>query len=172
MTSSEVWTAQDADEYDERYADRYTPEVLGPSLDRLGALAGGGPVLELAIGTGRIGVGLHERGLDVVAYAHVDDPASLRVLEKAGLRRELYAKQSLWDAVEGWVDEVGYGLLADEWRAEQRVLRTQRLVLRPWREHDVDFPLDLYGREDAAGTTALPPGAASHFGIHGGIVGA
>ncbi len=84
----------------------------------------------------------------VIAYAHADNPASLRVLEKAGTRRELYAKQSIWNVIEGWVDEVGYGLLADEWRAEQRVLRTERLVLRPWREHDIDFLLDLYGRED------------------------
>lgn len=81
MTTSEVWTAQDADEYDERYADQYTPEVLGPSLDRLKALADGGRVLELAIGTGRIGVGLHERGLDVVGI-ELSAPMATKVHEK------------------------------------------------------------------------------------------
>ena len=43
----------------------FAPEVLGPTVDRLAELAGGGRALELAIGTGRVGVPLAERGVPV-----------------------------------------------------------------------------------------------------------
>ncbi len=55
----------------DRLADVYD-EMLGsmaletePAVELLAELAGGGPVLELAIGTGRIGLPLSERGLEV-----------------------------------------------------------------------------------------------------------
>ena len=38
----------------------FAPEVLGPTVDRLVELAAGGRVLELAIGTGRVAIPLHE----------------------------------------------------------------------------------------------------------------
>lgn len=41
------------------------PEVVGPIVERLAGLAAGGPVLEFAIGTGRIGLPLALRGLEV-----------------------------------------------------------------------------------------------------------
>ena len=41
------------------------PDVLGPQLDVLEELAGGGPMLEFAIGTGRVGLPLAGRGLRV-----------------------------------------------------------------------------------------------------------
>lgn len=44
----------------------FASEVLGPALDRLEEFAGGGRVLEFAIGTGRIAVPLSERGLQVI----------------------------------------------------------------------------------------------------------
>jgi SAM-dependent methyltransferase len=50
-----------ADVYDEWYGDL---EVEGP-VDALAALAGGGPVLELGIGTGRLALPLSARGLTV-----------------------------------------------------------------------------------------------------------
>ena len=43
----------------------FAPEVLGPTVDLLAELAGGGPALELAIGTGRVALPLHERGVQV-----------------------------------------------------------------------------------------------------------
>ena len=51
--------------YDEGSASMFAPEVLGPTLDRLEALAGGGAALELAIGTGRVGLALAARGVPV-----------------------------------------------------------------------------------------------------------
>jgi SAM-dependent methyltransferase len=43
----------------------FAPDVLGPTVDRLAELAEGGRALELAIGTGRVGVPLSERGVPV-----------------------------------------------------------------------------------------------------------
>jgi len=42
-----------------------TPEVVAPMVDVLANLAGSGPVLELAVGTGRIAAPLAERGVAV-----------------------------------------------------------------------------------------------------------
>lgn len=75
VTSSDVWTEADAAVYDEEAPEMFAPEVLGPTVDLLAALAGAsagdgngagaGPVLELAIGTGRVAIALKERGLEV-----------------------------------------------------------------------------------------------------------
>ena len=43
----------------------FAPEVLGPTVDRLAALAGDGRALEFAIGTGRVAIPLAERGVAV-----------------------------------------------------------------------------------------------------------
>jgi SAM-dependent methyltransferase len=59
--------------FDERIASRYEilwpelfdPAVVQPAVDFLAELVGGGPVLELGIGTGRIALPLSERGADV-----------------------------------------------------------------------------------------------------------
>jgi SAM-dependent methyltransferase len=56
------WIAQG---YDEASTDMYAPEVLGPTVDFLAAEAGDGRALELAIGTGRVGLPLAARGVDV-----------------------------------------------------------------------------------------------------------
>jgi SAM-dependent methyltransferase len=65
MTSSDLWDAETAKTYDETSAFMYTPEVLGPAVEFLAGLAGDGPVLELAIGTGRVAIPLAERGFAV-----------------------------------------------------------------------------------------------------------
>ena len=54
--------------YDEGYQDQtgiFAPDVLGPAVDCLAELAEGGPVLELAIGTGRVALPLAQRGVEV-----------------------------------------------------------------------------------------------------------
>jgi SAM-dependent methyltransferase len=65
MGSSEVWDAAMAATYDATSADRFAPEVLDPTVDLLSRLAGTGPALELAIGTGRVGIALAQRGVPV-----------------------------------------------------------------------------------------------------------
>ena len=65
MTSSDVWSEQDAATYDEDVASEFEPSVIGPAVDYLRDLAEGGPVLEFAVGTGRIGVPLAAAGVSV-----------------------------------------------------------------------------------------------------------
>jgi SAM-dependent methyltransferase len=48
----------------------FAPEVLGPTVDRLAALAGDGRALEFAIGTGRVAVPLAERGVPVTGIEY------------------------------------------------------------------------------------------------------
>ncbi|HEU4997581.1 MAG TPA: class I SAM-dependent methyltransferase, partial [Lapillicoccus sp.] len=54
-----------AERYDAGSPEMFAPDVLGPTVDLLAGLAGAGPALELAIGTGRVALPLHERGVDV-----------------------------------------------------------------------------------------------------------
>lgn len=54
-----------AQRYDAGSAAMFAPEVLGPTVDLLVDLAGGGAALELAIGTGRVALPLSERGVPV-----------------------------------------------------------------------------------------------------------
>jgi SAM-dependent methyltransferase len=65
MTSSEVWDEETAERYDATSGDKFAPEVLGPTVDFLARLAGSGAALELAIGTGRVGIPLAARGVPV-----------------------------------------------------------------------------------------------------------
>lgn len=51
--------------YDDTLGDRGTPEVVGATVDFLEELAGAGPVLEFAIGTGRVALPLAARGVSV-----------------------------------------------------------------------------------------------------------
>jgi SAM-dependent methyltransferase len=66
VTSSELWTRANADRYDAEETGMSSAAVLGPTVDFLAELAGDGAALELAIGTGRVGVPLRERGVPVV----------------------------------------------------------------------------------------------------------
>lgn len=60
-----MWGEETAARYDADSAERFAPEVLDPTVDLLERLADDGPALELAIGTGRVGVPLAARGVPV-----------------------------------------------------------------------------------------------------------
>lgn len=60
-----VWNEAVARDYDRSSASMYDPSVLGPAVDFLAQLAGGGRVAEFAIGTGRVALPLAARGLEV-----------------------------------------------------------------------------------------------------------
>lgn len=62
---SVTWGPEIAAAYDSTSAAMYDPAVLGPTIDALYELAGGGPALEFAIGTGRVGLALAARGIRV-----------------------------------------------------------------------------------------------------------
>lgn len=54
-----------AEHYDASSAAMFAPSVVEPTVDFLAALAGDGPALELGVGTGRIALPLHQRGVEV-----------------------------------------------------------------------------------------------------------
>src|SRR5918995_3858538 len=54
-----------AERFDERYGYQADPAVVGPMVELLAELAGGGRALELGIGTGRIALPLARRGVPV-----------------------------------------------------------------------------------------------------------
>ena len=54
-----------AERYDASSAEMFAPSVIEPTVDFLAALAGDGPALELGVGTGRIALPLHQRGVEV-----------------------------------------------------------------------------------------------------------
>ena len=56
----------------------------------------------------------------VTAGCYADNLASVRVLEKAGMRREQHGFEDSWHAELGWVDGYQYAILAREWRAQRR----------------------------------------------------
>ncbi|WP_203913475.1 class I SAM-dependent DNA methyltransferase [Rhizocola hellebori] len=65
MTSSDLWDEESALRYDDNSAEMFSPQVLDPTVDFLARLAGSGPALELAIGTGRVAIPLAARGIEV-----------------------------------------------------------------------------------------------------------
>lgn len=65
MRQDEIWDEDAAARYDTPGEGMFADSVLGPTIDRLAALADGGDVLEFAIGTGRVAVPLSERGVRV-----------------------------------------------------------------------------------------------------------
>lgn len=65
VDQSRLWDARTAAAYDTPGEGMFSPEVLGPTAATLAELAAGGPALELAIGTGRVAIPLHEAGVAV-----------------------------------------------------------------------------------------------------------
>jgi len=66
MRQEDIWDVDAARRYDTPGTGMFAPDVLGPTVDRLAALAGDGRALEFAIGTGRVAIPLSERGIPVV----------------------------------------------------------------------------------------------------------
>lgn len=53
----------------------------------------------------------------VVANAFAANESSRRLAERVGMRRELHGVRDSLHRDLGWIDGIGYALLADEWRA-------------------------------------------------------
>jgi len=80
--------------------------------------AGHGYATEAAGGLLRIcfeGLGLRR----VIATSFADNVPSWKLMERLGMRRELYGVRDSLHRTRGWLDSVTYALLADEWRARQ-----------------------------------------------------
>lgn len=102
-------------------ADSLVPGQHGPAktLGELGyiidpAQAGHGYATELA--TALLDLAFGDLGLRrVVAGCYAGNLASVRVLEKLGMRREQHGRGDSWHDELGWVDGCTYAMLRDEW---------------------------------------------------------
>ncbi|HSE07455.1 MAG TPA: GNAT family protein [Nocardioidaceae bacterium] len=95
-----------------------TEGVIGYIVDP--EFAGRGIASDLA--RGLLAAAFDHLGLRrVTASCNADNPASARVLEKAGMRREQHGVEDSWHAELGWVDGYQYAILAREWRAQRGV---------------------------------------------------
>jgi SAM-dependent methyltransferase len=65
MEQEDIWDADTASHYDTPDSGMFSPQVLGPTVERLAELAGGGRALEFAIGTGRVAIPLAQSGVPV-----------------------------------------------------------------------------------------------------------
>ncbi|MEY7977853.1 class I SAM-dependent methyltransferase [Streptomyces pilosus] len=83
MDLEKIWNADAARRYDTPGTGMFAPEVLGPAVERLARLAGGGAALEFAIGTGRVAVPLAGRGVPVTGIDS-SRPMVERLRAKAG----------------------------------------------------------------------------------------
>lgn len=83
MTSSDLWDEETAAAYDEGSAFMFAPDVLDPAVDFLAGLAGQGPALEFAVGTGRVAIPLAERGISLSGI-ELSQPMADRLLAKRG----------------------------------------------------------------------------------------
>ncbi|SFD21095.1 class I SAM-dependent methyltransferase [Streptomyces aidingensis] len=82
MRQEDIWDTEAAESYDTPGTGMFAPEVLEPTVDRLAALAEGGPALEFAIGTGRVAVPLAGRGVPVTGI-ELSPPMIARLRTKA-----------------------------------------------------------------------------------------
>lgn len=74
------------------------------------ATEGAGAVRDYAFGT----LGAHR----LIATAQPENPASWRVMEKLGMRREAHFVRCIHRGGDHWWDEYFYALLAEEWRCD------------------------------------------------------
>jgi len=78
-----IWDREIAGVYDETYAALFEPSVVSPMAGLLAELARGGPVLEFAVGTGRVALALSAYGIAVHGI-ELSRPMAERLLAKPG----------------------------------------------------------------------------------------
>ncbi len=82
MQHKDIWDKAAAEAYDTPGTGMFDPVLVHQTADRLAELAAGGPILEFAIGTGRIAVPLAERGIPV-AGIEIAPPMVAELRKKA-----------------------------------------------------------------------------------------
>ncbi len=82
MDHKTIWNEAAAAAYDTPGTGMFDATLLRQTVDRLAELANGGAALELAIGTGRVGIPLRERGVPV-SGVEIAAPMLAKLREKA-----------------------------------------------------------------------------------------
>ena len=82
MQHKDIWDKAAAEAYDTPGTGMFDPVLLRQTVDRLAELAAGGPILEFAIGTGRVAVPLAQRGIPI-AGIELAPPMAAELRKKA-----------------------------------------------------------------------------------------
>jgi SAM-dependent methyltransferase len=100
INQHQLWGDEAARTYDTPGEGLFAPEVLGPTVEVLSKLAGDGPAIELAIGTGRVAIPLSEAGVQVSGIEL--SPAMIsRPREKASERHVPVVQGDMTEALAG-----------------------------------------------------------------------
>ena len=99
MKQEEIWDAEVAAGSDTPGTGVLAPEIVGPAVDRLAALAGSGRALEFAIGTGRVAIPLSERGVRSRVSSLLPALSRTDVLDDKKL--PIYARHRSWRSIGG-----------------------------------------------------------------------
>ncbi|MET4619234.1 SAM-dependent methyltransferase [Arthrobacter sp. 2762] len=83
INQQQLWDQEAATHYDTPGEGMFSPEVLGPTVEVLSELAGDGPAVEFAIGTGRVAIPLSEAGVRVSGI-ELSHAMIARLREKVG----------------------------------------------------------------------------------------
>lgn len=83
VNQQQLWDDEAAGKYDTPGEGMFSPEVLVPTVELLSELAGEGPAVEFAVGTGRVAIPLSEAGVQVSGI-ELSHAMISRLREKAG----------------------------------------------------------------------------------------
>ena len=100
INQQELWDHEAAQQYDTPGEGMFSPEVLAPTVEVLSELAGDGPAVEFAIGTGRVAIPLSEAGIQVSGI-ELSHAMISRLREKAGEDRIAVVQGDMCEAVAG-----------------------------------------------------------------------
>jgi RimJ/RimL family protein N-acetyltransferase len=90
--------------------------LLGYLVDPAHAGQGNATMIAAAL----LDLAFHDLGLRrVTAACYADNVASWKVMEKLGMRREQHGVRESWHADHGWIDNLTYAILAEEWRSRR-----------------------------------------------------
>ena len=100
INQQQLWDHEAAQQYDTPGEGMFSPEVLAPTVEVLSELAGGGPAVEFAIGTGRVAIPLSEAGIQVSGI-ELSHAMISRLRDKVGEARIPVVQGDMSEAVAG-----------------------------------------------------------------------
>lgn len=100
INQQQLWDDDTAKQYDTPGEGMFSPEVLAPTVELLSKLAGDGPAIEFAIGTGRVAIPLSEAGVQVTGI-ELSHAMISRLREKVGEDRIPVVQGDMTEAAAG-----------------------------------------------------------------------
>lgn len=100
INQQQLWDDDAAKRYDTPGEGMFSAEILGPTVEVLSRLAGDGPAVEFAIGTGRVAIPLSEAGVPVSGI-ELSQAMIARLRQKVGKARIPVVQGDMTEAMAG-----------------------------------------------------------------------